>query len=388
MDKNLIKLEIAKAEDSLALSQFFKQFSIRGLVEYKIDRQKDYFAALDIQSDKHVTYVLRHQTTQDKETSQIDGVASFTVKDVLINEEITRIAFGRDLRILPSRSAMLEWTKNFLPVLEEVRQTFGVKHIFAVLNTSSNNQAENIFLRPRNLNRPLPNYFPYRRFNLVSLHGRFPWASNPLPHLKIRHGHANNVDALIHYICKKSRERNLSTVWDSISFYDKLESWKNLKLEDFLIAFDKNLNVVGCVAPWSSGGIQDFIPMHYSLRAHNFRQFLKFGKVLGWTRTLTKPYSRIHMEDSLNFKYLNFLSAENGDIFESLIWKAYDDAEESQFLVYNQMRSDFIYRSPYNWISAKQPFGVFLMQSPHQVTPDFLHPTNERSIEIEPFFDL
>lgn len=128
--------------------------------------------------------------------------------------------------------------------------------------------------------------------------------------------------------------------------------------------------------------------MQYSLRAHNFRQFLKFGKMLGWTRTLTKPYSRLKIEAGFNFKYLNFLFADNGDIFESLLWKAFDDAKENEFLLYSQTRTEFIYRRPRNWVSAKMPFGIYLLLPPDSEVPTFLHPNNENPAEIEPFFAL
>lgn len=375
-----MKLEIAKAEDSKALTEFYKSFPVRGLVELKIDRDGDFFAPYDIQSDKHITYLL-------KEDEKLEGMASFVVRDVLLQEQVIPVAFGRDLRISSNRRAVLDWSQHFLPVMQEVFRTFGCKHLFSIMSMGEV-QALNAFVRPRNMRRPLPQYHLYRRFNMISVHGRLPWASNPLPHLKLRHGNQNNVDALINYIAKQAQTKDLATVWDAQSFYDKLERWKGLKLEDFIIAFDKNDSIVGCVAPWSSGGLQDLIPMHYSLPAHNFRQFLKFGKMLGWTRTLTKPYSRLKVEASLNFKYLSFLHAENGDIFESLLWKAFDDAKENEFLVYNQMRSEYIYRRPRTWISGKVPFGVYVLHPPDSEPPSFLHPSNERNIEIEPFFAL
>lgn len=375
-----MKLEIAKPEDSQALVEFYKSFPLRGLVEMKIDRNGDFFAPYEIQSDRHLTYQL-------KDDNKIEGIASFVLRDVLLDNHVGPVAFGRDLRISSNRRAILEWSQHFLPVMEEVFKTFQCKHIFSVLSMSEV-QALNAFVRPRTLKRPLPRYYLYRRFNMISLHGRLPWVQIPLPHLRIRRGNSKNVDALIHYIAKKSTQKDLSTVWDAESFYDKVERWKGLKLEDFHIAFDKYENIVGCVAPWSSGGLQDFIPMEYSLRAHNFRQFLKFGKALGWTRTLTKPYSRLKIEAGLNFKYLNFLHAENGDIFESLLWKAFDDAAENEFLIYNQVRSEFIYRRPHNWISAKMPFGVYLLSPPDKEPPEFLHPRNEKPIEMEPFFSL
>ncbi len=375
-----MNLEVAKHEDAALLAEFYKSFPVRGVVEMKIDRDGDFFAPYDIQAEQHITYLL-------KEDDKLEGMASFVVRDVLLNNTPQPVAFGRDLRITSNRRAVLGWSQHFLPVMEEVFSTFNCKYLFSILSMGEV-QALNAFVRPRTMKRPLPQYHLFRRFNMISVHGRLPWASNPLPKLKIRHGSPQNVDALINYISQKSKEKDLSTVWDSASFYDKLERWKGLKLEHFLIAFDKDDNIVGCVAPWSSGGLQDFIPMQYSLKAHNFRQFLKFGKMLGWTRTLTKPFSRLKVEASLNFKYLNFLHAENGDIFESLLWKAFDDAEENEFLVYNQMRSEYIYRRPRTWISAKMPFGVYLLQPPDSEPPAFLHPSNERSIEIEPFFAL
>ena len=375
-----MKLEIASPAHAKELAEFFKSFALRGLVEMKVDRNGDFFAPYSLQSDRYLTYQL-------KDEDKLEGVASFVMRDVLLENKVRPVAFGRDLRISSNRRAILEWSQHFLPVMEEVFHTFGCKHLFSILSMSEV-QALNAFVRPRTMKRPLPHYYLYRRFNIVSVHGHFPWAQNPLPYLRIRRGSPAHLDALIYYIIQKSRQRDLATVWDAQSFYEKLERWKGLKLDDFLIAFDKNENIVGCVAPWSSGGLQDFIPMEYSLRAHNFRQFLKFGKILGWTRTLTKPYSRLKMEAAFNFKYLNFLFADNGDIFESLFWRAYDEARENEFLVYSQVRSEFIYRAPQNWISAHMPFGVYALLPPDQEPPTFLHPTNEKPIEIEPFFAL
>lgn len=375
-----MELKIATPEDSRQLVEFYKNFPLRGLVEIKIDRDGDFFAPYSIQSDRHITYQL-------KDEDKIEGIASFVMRDVRLNENIVPVAFGRDLRISSNRRAILGWSQHFLPVMQEVFKTFNCQHVFSVLSMSEV-QALNAFVRPRTTKRPLPQYHLYRRFNMVSVHGRLPWAKNPLPHLRVRRGNVHNLDALINYIVRKSAQKDLSTVWDAASFHDKLERWKGLELSDFHIAFDNKENIVGCVAPWSAGGIQDFIPMEYSLRAHNFRQFLKFGKTLGWTRTLTKPYSRLKVEAGLNFKYLNFLNAENGDIFESLIWKAFDDARENEFLLYNQMRMEYIYRRPYNWISSKMPFGIYLLLPPDQEPPGFLHPRNERAAEMEPFFSL
>jgi hypothetical protein len=375
-----MKLEIAQPEDTKALAEFYKSFPLGGPMEFKIDRDKDFFAPYSVQSDQYITYQL-------KADEKIEGIASFVVRDVLLEGQVTPVVFGRDLRISTNRRAIMGWAQHFLPVMDEVFHTFGTRHLFSILSMAEV-QAMNAFVRPRTMKRPLPHYHLYRRFNLVSVHGKLPWASNPLPKLRIRKGSPALLDALIYYITQKSSNRDLATVWNAQSFAEKLERWQGLKLEDFLIALDHNENVVGCVAPWSAGQMQEVIPMHYSLRGHNFRQFLKFGKMLGWTRTLTKPYSRLKVEAGLNFKYLNFLFADNEDIFESLLWRAYEDADENEFLVYTQTRSEYLYRHPLPWIAAKMPFGVYYLNPPDRTPPDFLSPTNERPIELEPFFAI
>lgn len=373
-----MKIEIATSEMAKSLSEFYRSFLHQGLIEIKIDRKDDFFAPYETQSDRHLTYVL-------SENQEIEGMATFVIRETLLNNKITNVAFGRDLRISNNRRAIIEWGKHFLPVMEEIGSTFETEYIFSVLS-GSEVQAANAFVRPRSMKRPLPHYHLYRRFNLTSLHGRLPWAKNPLPHLSIRPCTPDMEDALIYYVSQKSRDRDLATCWDFDSFADKISRWRGLEITDFLIAVDNHENIVGCVAPWSSYGMQEYIPMEYSLRAHNFRQFLKLGQMFGWTRALTKPVTRLKVEESFKFRYLTFLNADNEDIFESLLWAAYARARKDEFLVYTQTRTEFMYRRPLNWIGAKVPYGVYLMLPPEKEIPNFLLPTNERPIEMEPFF--
>ncbi len=373
-----MQLELAKPEHSQQLSDFYKEFTRKGNVELKVNRHGKFFSPYEIQSDQHLTYIL-------KENDQIEGLASFVIRDVFLDNKVKTVAFGRDLRISSNRRAVVEWTKHFLPVMQEIQQAFGCQYFFSVMS-GNDVQASNAFIRPRTMKRPLPHYHMFRRFNLTTLHGQMPWAKNPLPHLRIRHGSPQMEDALIYYVLQKSREKDLATTWDFDSFADKMSRWKNFEISDFLIAVDKDENIVGCVAPWSAGGIQDYIPLEYGLRGHNFRQFLKFGELFGWTRSITKPVTRLKTEEPLRFNYLNFLHADNEDIFEALLWAAYERSSKKEFLVYSQTRTEFMYRKPIDWIGARIPYSVFLLLQPDQKIPDFMRPTNERAIEIEPFF--
>ncbi|MFP5519215.1 MAG: hypothetical protein ACLGGX_04885 [Bdellovibrionia bacterium] len=374
-----MQIRIAQPEDSKALVNFYKEFPLQGQVEIKVDRFNDYFAPYQVQSDRYLSYLM------EDDVKTIHGTASFVIQNLHHQGQLQTVAWGRDLRIANNRQAVLNWSQHFLPVLNEVAQTFQTQFTLSVINLADT-QALNAFVRLKPSKRPLPRYYLFRRLNLISVHGQLPWANNPLPHLRIKHAQPHHADALAHYVVKKSLERDLASVWNADSFFDKIHRYKNLRLEDFLIAVDHQDNIVGCCAPWSSANIQEQIPLHYSTRGHNFRQFLKFGEQFGWTRSLTKPIHRLQTEASFNFRYLNFLFANNADIFESLLWSAYDNVNENEFLVYSQMRSEPLYRRPFTWITAKRQYGVYLIAPPDTAPPDFLHPRNERSIEIEPFF--
>lgn len=374
-----MKLVLAQPSDAKLLSQYYKKFSFPGLVDFQIQRRGDFFRPYDCQSDQHLTFIL-------KDHHEILGVASFVISEVLLENKVQRVAFGRDLRISNSRKAVLGWAEHFLPVMEDLQSSLHIDHFFATLNLSEV-RTLNAFVRPRKINRPLPRFSLYRRFNLVTLHGQLPFvASNPLPHLKISHGNAQNEDALVYYIMKKALRRNLSDDFNADEFYKKLLRWPNLSLSDFLIAFDQNDNIVGCTAPWSSQGIQEYIPLRYSLKAHNFRQFLKFGKLLGWTRPLTKPVSRLKSEMPLAFRYLLFANADNADIFESLLWRAYAEAHKDEFLVYLQMRSNFTLRRPATWVTSKIPYGLYALVNPKNEPHDYLSPRFETPVQVEPFY--
>ncbi len=373
-------LEVAREEDGWDLKQFYRQFTVGDLIELKIDRPDDFFLPYDIQSSQHITYILR-----DEENRTIHGSATFVIQNAWLSNRIQTVAIARDLRISPNRQAIISWGQHFQPVIEEVRKAYDVDYFFSVLNMSET-KILNTFIRPHQHKRPWPRYHLFRRFNLVSLHGILPGAANPLPHMRIRKADAQLHAPLLHYILTKKKAKELSPVYDRASAENFIERWKNLSLSDFYVALDSHDNIVGCVTPWSAAQVQEFIPYKYINVAHNFRQFLKFGKWLGWTRTLTKPVPRLQREAPLNFRYLTCFLADNEDIFEALLWRVYHEVHPYEFLVYSQMRLDLHMRPPRGWVSARMPYGLYCLVPPEQELPEFLHPSHDLPCDWEPFY--
>lgn len=371
-----MEILIAQASDALELSQFHSQFTSHGLIELKAERGGDYFSHYRAQSPDFRTYILR-----DK--SGIQATASFVIRECLFQGKVSRIAFANDLRVSNSRKAILQWTQHFLPVMQEISRDFQTEHLFSMINMSEPS-ALNTFIRPRTMKRPLPRYYLYRKFNLFSLHGRFPFAVPPLSSIRVREAATQHYDALIAYLALRAQFRPFASAWDLPSLQKKTKGMKNFSLANFLIAFDSQDNIIGCVAPWRPEGMQKLVPLSYSLRAHNFRQFLKFARFLGWTRPLSKPVASTGQEAPLQYQVLTHLFAVNEDVFDTLLFHAFTRADKNEFLYYTQCENDFKLLPPPSWISGHMPYALYSVVSPEKPMPEFLHPSEVLNPEIDP----
>lgn len=372
----MIRLELAQMSNNSELLQFYSQFPLDSHLSVKLDRGREFFRYYETQTDQFVTYLLR-----DQKDNRILGIVSFLIEKVKLEGQIKTVAWARDLRISSDRKAILTWTEHTQNVFNEVRKLFGVDYFLSSLNMSEI-KALNTFTRPRSQKRSLPRYFLYRKFDLVTLHGQFPFSRPPLPSLKIRRGNPNQKESYISYLMEKSKTYSMSHFTSADDIEESIERWSRLSWEDFFIAFDSQDRIVGLLSSWSPAGYQDYIPLRYSLQAHNFRQFLKFGKLFQWTRTLTKPVHRLKMEAALNFRMLNHICVDHADVFGSLLWRAYQEARDNEFLLYVRDKKSIHLKPPLGWISSELPYGIYCTLLPDEEIPSFLHPSNDGLINL------
>lgn len=375
----MIELEVARPEHSDQLKQFFEQFALRGLVELRLSRPGDFFAPYRIFSDDFVTYMLRGRD------GQIQGIASFLFREVFVNGAIHKIAFATDLRINANRGPLLQWSQSFLPVIRSIYENHKVIAVFSAMNRRDP-LLHNIFLRPRSPRRAWPRYHLYRRFDLVTLHGRFPWCRKPIKTIRVVRAFADLQDKLIDYLSDRAKYYPFASCWDKNSFGERMKRLSGIRLEDFWIALDSKDKVLGCLGSWSNRQLQELRPLRYSLVAHNFRQFLKFGRFLGWSRPLTKPPRSTGVESPLQFRYLVYPYAANEDVFHSLLQTAFDQLNSNEFLVYAHAEQDFRRRPPKGWIAASLPYSLYTLLPAEMPTPSFLDPSEVLNPELESYF--
>lgn len=377
----MTRIEIASEKDSDSLREFYEQFTLKGLVELRPSRPQGFFAPYRISSDEYETYILRG------DENEVQGLSSFVYRDVFLQGSVQKIAFATDLRISPQRGPLLEWSQNFLPVIRSVYERKKVVAVFSAMNRKDP-LLQNIFLRPRSPKRAWPRYHMYRRFDLVTLHGRFPWHRRPLTGISIVRCDLGLKKKLIDYLVDRGTYYPFATIWDEASFDERLRRLNGLRIEDFWLALDSQNKVLGCMGTWSSRLMQEFRPLSYSLVAHNFRQFLKFGRLLGWTRQLTKPVRSTGFESPLKYRYLVYPYATNEDVFDSLLHAAFDHIQPDEFLVYAHTEQDFRRKPPPGWVSASLPYSLYNLVPAELPVPSFLDPGEILNPELEAYLYL
>ncbi len=355
MTKTSLKLREATSADSRKLNDFFTSIPTMGSIEIKISREVHFFSFYQRLGLPYKTYLL-------EDGDEILGTASFLLRDLKFKNRTIRLAQACDLRISPNRKAILSWSTYFHPLLEKVISEQGCDAFMTTINQTES-QAMNAFIRPK-LKRPhQPLYSLARSYNLVSIHGFYPWDSKPNENIFVRPYKSSDKEALVKYINSVSLSHDFlpHEVHENVADFinrSLIYSWSQ-----FLIAFDSEDRIIGCVQPISSSLLQDYLPQEYNDQAHNFRQFLKAAQWLRFGRRLTRPFSSTQKQEALHFRLLHFLSASHPEVLKALISASYKTSRQNEFLIYAYEKNDFRKRPPRGSVFAEIPYGLYCIQT-------------------------
>lgn len=354
LNQSELKLRIATMEDSPRLCQFFTSIPTLGAIDIKIEREEHFFSFYQRLGLPYRTYILENG-------SEILGTASFLLRELKFKNRTILLAQACDLRIASNRRAILNWSHFFTPLLEELRATENCDGFMTSINQTET-QAMNAFIRPRQKRPHHPSYSLSRSYNLISIHGFYPWISKPSTSIRVRPYQASDKSKLIEYIASQTQNKDFLPYELHKSVSDFINRSLIYSWSQFLIAFDASDKIIGCVQPVSSSLLQNYLPQDYSPQAHNFRQFLKFAQTLGFARRLTRPFSRSHKQESLPFRLLHFLCASHPEVLKALLIACYKNSKQNEFLVYAYEDEDFAKRPPKGSIYADIPYGLYAIE--------------------------
>lgn len=355
MSEEGLVLQEASLEDSQKLNDFFTSIPTRGEIDVKIQREQHFFSFYQRVGIPYRTFII-------KDGEEILGTASFLFRRLAFQNRVLKLAQACDLRISPNRKAILSWSQFFQPLLQQIRETESVDGFITSINQTET-QSLNAFIRPKLKRSSQPQYSLARSYNLVSIHGFYPLRNQPNKNITVRSYNSGDRQSLLEYLnstCKKIDFMPENIVKNVADYIDRslLYSWSQ-----FLIAFDHDEKIVGCVQPISSSLLQDYLPQEYSPQSHNLRQFLKMAQFLGFARRLTRPFSRSHKQEALSFRLLHFLTASHPEVFNALIRACYASSQQNEFLMYAYEVSDYKKRPPKGSIFSEIPYGLYSIET-------------------------
>ncbi len=366
-----MRLVRATEQDNDRLLHYFAQNAYPGAIRMQTQRMFNFFNQYRLQSDDFSTYMIL------SEHDQIEAIATLVFRKGFLDGVEQTVGYATDLRVSPNRRAITSWTEHFLPIIESERKARNCKYIFTTV-ARSQRQAYNAFIRPRNLRRPMPRYHLFRRFQMITLHGLWPFHAQPLPGIKIRTAQAADAEQIAEYIVRQTQTAPLRYLNGAADFKQSLARWRDLNIENFILASDKNGKLIGCVAPWSAERVQRIYPLAFASAASNMQDMLR---VLSWFG-VAHPMAVVGEE--MQMRHLTHLHADNPDIFYSLLFHAYQMAGKKEFLVYPHFEGNLTNLAPRSFISAEMNFGYYCILLPSDGVPDFLKP---RSLSYSPVFE-
>jgi hypothetical protein len=214
----------------------------------------------------------------------------------------------------------------------------------------------------------MPRYHLFRKFYLVAIYGKHFFADYPLSTIKIETGKTEDIEPLCQYLQSKSVRRPLRYNTNVEELERRLRVWPNFSIQNFLVARNRQGQIIGCMAPWNNRDVQQVIAHKYKRQSFQVFSTSQTLGLFGLARPLPKP------GHAFQFKYITHGAYDNPDIFYSLLNRAYYDCQNKELLVYQNYFGDFPTRPPRSFMHIKIPYGFYSVLDHEAKLPHFLHP--------------
>ena len=83
------------------------------------------------------------------------------------------------------------------------------------------------------------------------------WRKNPIETIRIQSAQKSELEEICDYLKEKSIRRPLYHEITPELLENRLNTWPHFTLFDFLIARNSQNKIVGCMAPWNNGEVQN-----------------------------------------------------------------------------------------------------------------------------------
>ncbi len=363
-----MNLRQAIAADEPLLSQFFSSSLAGSGLELHETRPKGFFSKYHLGSKDSTTYIL------EDTPGEILGTATMTFVNGAFEGKPQTIGYASDLRIAPTRRAILAWTQQFNDVFQEICTQRQCERVFSTV-LKNQTQAANALLRPRNQRRNLPRYCLYRNFSVHAVFGKWPLPLKGTPALRVRPGTESDINRIFNYLYDH-REQNLHFPYfrNAETFNDFLNHWPGFSWDSFHILHNSKDDWFGVWYEWNPGLVFEWNVLKLQGRMELLGHLLRWLALPNWRR------AKIHVGKFLSMKWILFCRCQNPDNFNEIIRQALTRTQPPEFLVMHSFEEDQTKVLDSHWISAELKGGLYgLIEADKSPSGSFFHSPTDRA---------
>ena len=237
-------ISLATQENNDEILSYFNNTSMKTpFIDVQYDRGNNFFSFLEKASDQNIVLI-----GKDK-AGTLGLVASMTIRKGRINNQDTIVGQLGDLRIAPNLEIILAWRKffpEFLKNLSQIDELNGLQYLISAV-MDDNKKAINSFVTKGRNKFIFKKLTSYRMINIVA---KIPFYT-PSDENQIGSAKQQDLPDLISFLNKQHEHKAFGFCYGTSDneLSRRLTCWDNFSVEQFIIARNKNGELIACVAP-------------------------------------------------------------------------------------------------------------------------------------------
>ena len=247
------RFQIATRGDDAELRGLLRKTSMDGQVQITLRREPSYFDAATVEG--RCSQVL---TVRDETTDRIVGMGACSARTRYVNGSPQSVGYLSGLRILPEYRSFGILARGYR-ALRQLSVVSGARlHLTTIAD--ENHRAMKALTGGR---AGLPHYHYLGRYYTLALPLKPKHRPRSHPGIEIRPASRCDVGPLVNYLQDVGRPINFCPRYEESDFLHSDATFKNLRLEDILLAIQDG-QIIGAMGAWDQIAFRQLVVEHYS----------------------------------------------------------------------------------------------------------------------------
>jgi len=297
MSRSVIRILPAGPEDEAELRALLRAQSMPGWIRLCFEREPDYFAASNIEGERHDVLLARRYGTVDR-TAPLIAICALAVRRVFVNGERQRLGYVGQFRTLGSEGSGWRGYRLLRQGFEAVQGLHRDDELpYDITSILSDNDAARRLLSAGL--KGMPAYHRVEQLNTLVY--RCGGRSDGKAGTEVEPGSKVGLAAIADCLQRNYRRYQFAPVWDEVAL-----TVSGLRAEDFLV-ISEGAKVSACVALWDQRPVRQMLVRGYRRPIGWFRPLINLAAPSLGMPALPRP------GETLRQAWLSHLACDRDD---------------------------------------------------------------------------